>query len=133
MASYIPPPTQVDNVTLQQSGTGILSVKGSLTPAMMGAGVACVERGTYTGDGQPTQAVVLGFRPQAVFIGNSANASRNAMMVDSPNDNEAGLIFTPTPGGSAMVDITATGFTVGNANLNVNLQVYRFIAFRGAT
>lgn len=118
-------PVAVDNVTLQKSAQGVLSIVPNR--------LARVQRGTYTGDGAASQAVAVGFRPQCVFIANASAVARNALFVDSPDDNEVGDFFTPATGTSTSVDMTATGFTVGAVNLNIAAQVYRWIAFGGAT
>ena len=80
--------------------------------------------GTYTGDGQETQEIVLGFQPTAVYTTNQWGRDGNA------NDTYGGLVFLDIPSGAC--EITENGFRVTGQTVYCNRlgDTYKYIAFK---
>lgn len=82
--------------------------------------------GVYIGDGMATQHIELGWRPAVVYtLPNSGKAS-------TYNQISGGLFGDGFPMASNYGAVDATGFTVtkgGNSEMNLNKQVYYYIAF----
>jgi hypothetical protein len=94
--------------------------------------------GTYTGDGAASLAVQVagGVRPRALFV---ASVNQAGWVIDPQDGNNesggaAAADATADLIDSADLDITSTGFQAKGAadnahGFNVNLRVYRYIAF----
>ena len=85
--------------------------------------------GSYTGNGEASQEINLGFRPKAVIV-----AARGGMNADRQGD--CGVQIAYGSQSAYMVAITDTGFTVsGDTNLGMNstysqFNPYRYLAIR---
>jgi len=106
-----------------------------------GGGGMQMTTGTYTGDGNATQAIAgVGFQPTIVLICNSAGGIRGRG-VRTDAENDAYTSWDDDGNGSGysvdnVISLDADGFTVGDGTggftdvFNVNAQLYTFIAFR---
>ena len=91
--------------------------------------------GTYTGDGNTTQAITgVGFQPQVVVIYGHTNAYE--MVVKSDQDSTSSFrIGTSQFLTDLIISLDSDGFTVGDAtsggsNPNANTIVFTYIALR---
>ena len=85
--------------------------------------------GSYTGDGQETRTIALGFYPRAVFLILSSGSLSNC----------GGLAMRDLPCTTGGLSLVTTGFTVVNKDMpsgyndlryNVSGNVYYYIAFK---
>ena len=88
--------------------------------------------GTYTGNGQATRTIEIGFTPIAVFV-----MRNDSVFVDS-GAITGGFAVTDSPctnGTNNAIEITENGFKVGrvtsSVNTNQSTKVYNYIAFGG--
>lgn len=117
---------------------------GAVTLAKIAAG-AKSKIGTYTGDGNATQAITgLGFTPTLVLIftcgSTDGAATKRIWAIKHAAGSQASTISLPTPRGTSCLTLDADGFTVNNTtvadsaatstgNANINTAVYLYLAF----
>jgi len=114
-------------------------VDGSVDWAHLAAGVAGMATGTYTGDGNATQAVAgVGFQPTVLIIYPEVSAGHIGIKTDQ--DTTGAMVFKSDTSyeNDHVVSLGADGFTVGDGTgsanrMNVNARVYNYIAFRVTT
>ncbi|KYG61634.1 hypothetical protein AZI86_18210 [Bdellovibrio bacteriovorus] len=102
----------------------------------IGAATSTVVSGTYTGNGNASQSINLGFRPKAVIVKNiNGTYDGQTIMIDGIPDNAKHLrsyISNGNIGDEFHVNITATGFDAeGNGNdsvFNTNGSTYYYVA-----
>ena len=110
------------------------------TLAKSGAVSTKLKTGTYTGDGNATQAITgVGFQPKYVLINRqlflkSSVAQKNnqdALLSDFYWSGGAGIRYLP----SGIISLDIDGFTVGNTPdilenaFNLNLALYTYVCF----
>lgn len=91
--------------------------------------------GTYTGNGESSKAITLGFRPKAVLVFQSGSA----LFSDDSNGSRSLFAVAAGSKGSKGLSITDSGFSVTNANttaygvtaaVNSLAQTYAYAAWR---
>ena len=105
---------------------------GTVSAIMLGMHIGPhMVTGTYTGDGNATQAITgLGFTPDVMIVHRNATSGtvffRNDRMAANDSINGADLLVT-----SGIRTFDSDGFTVGNhADINTNAVVYSYIAWK---
>jgi hypothetical protein len=108
-----------------------------------GGGTAELATGTYTGDGNATQAITgVGFQPNAVIIHQQVNSvNPGAPMVSTDQDSgntllTSGSVNVASYLGDHVVSLDVGGFTVGDGTssanrANVSARPYAYIALKG--
>lgn len=73
--------------------------------------------GTYTGDGNPTQLISIGFKPKMVFI-----YGENTQLVEAISLNTTVSMFQDGISGTlgSYLTLGTTSFTVDNVTLDIN-------------
>lgn len=84
------------------------------------------ETGSYTGDGNATQAIALGRQPKVVMI-QAADNNNGIFKTDTMSGNSAGQIASSTDYLASRLTIDTTGFTALTA-INASGVAYRWIA-----
>jgi hypothetical protein len=107
-----------------------------LTTAISGSRMAT---GTYTGDGNATQAITgVGFQPDFLFVTHETASASESYYKSDQNTNSINHNSTVSANnGSAdhIVSLDSDGFTVGDGTgtsnaMNVNTRVYTYIAWK---
>ncbi|MFH1390596.1 MAG: Ig-like domain-containing protein [Candidatus Margulisiibacteriota bacterium] len=87
---------------------------------------------SYTGDGVDNRSIALGFKPDLVWVKQSA-AANVAVMRNNRNYGDETQLFSATANAVDHIQtLEASGFSVGtNARVNANASVYYCVGFRG--
>lgn len=95
------------------------------------ANVGACKIGSYTGNGEATRTIEVGFTPSAVLV------MRNDSVMSDTSNIISGLATASSPvktsGGLDAIAVTENGFTVGRGTgytTNVTTKVYNYIAFK---
>ena len=90
--------------------------------------------GTFTGDGQATQAITgLGFTPKYVKIWKHHTGDGDSWFFEKSDQHATDRSTTHYSSyhlnrANRLKSLDSDGFTVGNDNVNVNEQVYDYLA-----
>lgn len=95
--------------------------------------------GVYTGDGETSQSINLGFQPKAVFVFPQKNSASYLKLGLALNGYEANQVSAFSESNTRLVTITQTGFDVYYKSSGSNIysrtneasQVYYYLAWKG--
>jgi len=124
-------------------GTGQMTVGTSiqvneLTPAtQLGEAInaiffgacASIAQGSIPGDGTTNRAVNLGRQPRMLWLIQEGNTANRPMRIITDTTGGKTMSVSGIALQSGEVTLTATGFTLGNANLNESGKTLHYIAF----
>lgn len=129
--------THMDNIreNIEHLGDNV-EIGGAAAKDLTAAtSAARMATGTYTGDGNATQAITgLGFQPDFLIIYSQDTDSHIPMKSDQ-DGTKTQMSSAPTWGDDHIISLDSDGFTVGDGTpssniVNVNLTVYTYIGWK---